>query len=223
MPPKDNPLTFGEVRLLQWWIAEGASYETRLTEGSIPEDVESILLRDYEYDVKPRSYVEVASVDPLDEEALAQLEQGGWIVRNLADENHFVEIQPAGKEVTQEQIELLDIAKEQITWLKLGGRGITDQMLSKVGQLSNLTRLQLFQNDITDEGLKSLKGLQHLESLNLYGTKVTDASIEVFESLPTLKRLYLWQTDISNSGAEQLRSTRSYLDVDTGIEISTDL
>jgi len=219
MPPADNPLTFGEVRLLQWWIAEGASYETRLTESSVPEDVQTILLRDYKYDVKPRSYVEVVSVELLGDDVQAQLEQGGWIARKLSEGNNFIEVEPMGDEVSQEQMDMLVAAKEQITWLKLGGNGVTDQMLTVIAQLPNLTRLQLFKNPITDEGVKNLRDLKHVESLNLYGTEVTDNSIEVFESLPTLKRLYLWQSKVSVEGAEKLRSSRPYIDVDTGYEV----
>lgn len=222
MPPKGDPLTFGEVRLLQWWISQGASFESKLTEGAVPDDVKMILLREYQYDVKPRSYVEVATVEPLDEEAYAKLESSGLKARMLASKNYFLEVDLIGDTVTQDQIEALLIAKEQITWLNLGKRGVTDEMLSVIGQLPNLTRLRLQQNPITDQGLTSLQGLSHLESLNLYGTAVTDTSMDVFKSLPALKRLYLWQTKVTADGVENLRSARQHLDVDTGFELPSE-
>jgi len=212
MPPKGDPLTFGEIRLLQWWIDQGASFESKLTEGEVPEDVKTILLREYKYDVKPRSYVEIASVEPLNEEAYAKLEASGLKVRMLATENYFLEVNPIGDTINQDQIEALLLAKEQITWLNFGKSGVTDEMLSVIGQLPNLTRLRLQQNPITDQGLTSLEGLSHLESLNLYGTEVTDNSLEIFESFLTLKRLYLWQTGVTADGAEDLRSARQNLE-----------
>ena len=222
MPPKGEPLTFGEVRLLQWWIAGGASFESKLTEGSVPDDVKAILLRDLAYDMKPRSYVEVASVEPLTEDAYAKLESSGLKVRMLASENYFLEVGPMGDSISQEQIDALLVAKEQITWLNLGKSGVTDDMLGVIGQLPNLTRLRLQQNPITDQGITALEGLQHLESLNLYATQVSDGSLELFKTFPALRRLYLWQTAVTSEGADNLRTAKKHLDVDTGYELSSE-
>ncbi len=222
MPLKGPPLTYGEVRLLQWWIAQGASFESRITEASVPEDVKSVLLRDYEYDMKPRSYVEVASVEPLDEESYAKMESSGLKVHMLAAENYFLEVGPKGDSVTKDQMEALLMAKEQITWLNLGKAGVTDEMLSVISQLPNLTRLRLQQNPITDQGVASLEGLKHLESLNLYGTEVTDTSLDVFRTFPALRRLYLWQTEVTTDGVENLKSERQHLDINTGFELPDD-
>ena len=86
-------------------------------------------------------------------------------------------MKPTTRNVSKSQIELLLRAKEQITWLNLSNKNITNDMLKTIGQLDNLTRLKLNNNPITDLGISYLTNLNHLEILNLYGSSVTEKSI----------------------------------------------
>ncbi len=53
MPPQGERMTFAEVRLLEYWLNEGAdtSYVFQLDE--VPEDIKALLQRDYALDLRP--------------------------------------------------------------------------------------------------------------------------------------------------------------------------
>jgi hypothetical protein len=222
MPTKGTPLTFTEIKLLSWWIDIGADSSQRLTEVEVPEDIKTLLMRDYKLDTRPKPYVETANTSPLAEGAKNALEEAGFSVQILAANSNFVEIGPkvVRSEVSSEQVQALLEAKDQITWINFGEAGLSDDDLKVIGQLPELTRLRLEKNNITDAGIAHLKGLTHLESLNLYDTKVTDASIDLIAALPALKKVYLWQTEVSQDGVEALRSKRPEMMIDTGFQFA---
>ena len=91
-------------------------------------------------------------------------------------------------------------------------------MLVSVGQLTNLTALNLNNNPITDEGLANITELKHLEVLNLYGTSVTDNSLLYLKNLSALKRIYIWKTEISKQGVNDLIQEIPGLQVVGGID-----
>lgn len=200
-------LGFEEVKLIGWWIEEGADFEKTIAEVNVPKDIKYILEENWKVSLVKKSYVETASVSPVSEEIMKNLMDVGFTGSPLASGNNFLDIRynKLGETPTQADLEKLVNAKEQITWLNLANQNITDEMLSTIGQLSNLTRLQIQQNPISDSGIASLEGLTNLETLNLYGTDVTDAALSSIEKLPNLKKLFLWQTKVTPEGAEGLK------------------
>ena len=143
----------------------------------------------------------------------------------LASENNFLDIRynKLGVTPSVSDLEALAQAKEQITWLNLANRNISDEMLSTIGTFSNLTRLQIQQNPITDKGITALAKLKNLESLNLYGTEVTDAALSTIEQLPNLEKLFLWQTKVTPEGVENLQSKLPKLKVELGTSMAKKL
>ncbi|MDP4680386.1 MAG: hypothetical protein NWS46_08480 [Cyclobacteriaceae bacterium] len=217
MPPKGDPLTYSELKILEWWMASGASYEARLTTNEVPKEIHTLLLRDFGVDSDRKPYYEMVKVPMLTQIDADNIQEAGFNARILSNNNYFLQVKPSSSTVTKDQLESLLPAKEQITWLYLGGSGVTDEMLGTIGVLSNITRLRLQNNSITDEGVKSLNGLIHLESLNLYGNAVTDASLPVIQKMTSLKRVYLWQTEVTDTAVEELRKARPDLEVQLGI------
>lgn len=217
MPPKGDPLTYSELKILEWWVESGAAYDATLTTNEVPEEIQALLLRDFDVDSEPKPYYEMVKVPMLAQTEIDKIIESGFSARILSNENYFLQVKPTTKTVTKEQLESLLAAKEQITWLYLGDRGVTDEMLGTIGQLTNVTRLRLQNNSITDAGLKNLKALTHLESLNLYGNAITDESISLIQEMTSLKRVYLWQTEVSDASVEELRKARPDMDVQLGI------
>lgn len=217
MPPKGSVMTFDEIKIMEWWINSGMSFETYLSEMEIPEDIKVILLRTFGVDAVKKSYVEKIQVTPVEEMIAEELKAMGFELSPLAENNHLLEVS-VNDSVTSGEIEALLKAQEQITWLNLGGSDIQDDMLNYIGKLPNLTRLRLEKNTISDTGVAYLTDLKHLESLNLYGTAVTDRCLESIGQLPALKRVFLWQTAVTQEGVEALKSKREDLEVDLGFQ-----
>lgn len=222
MPPKGDPLTYSELKLIEWWINEGASFENKLSDIIVTEEIQTLLLRDYKLDTSPKPIYDLLMAPPLEVDVANQLTSGGFELSKLSSDHLLYQVGTNLDSLSKEQIQSLLTAKEQITWLNLSNKEISDDMLSIIGQLPNLTRLRLQNNPITDEGIAHLKSLENLESLNLYGTSITNKSLALLKELPKLKRTFLWQTQVTQEAVAELKDIRPDLDVQIGINKKAD-
>lgn len=221
MPPEGDPLSFQEIKVIEWWINSGANVEASITSMEVSDEIKSLLMEEYGLDTKPRPFVELIKVDPIDAGVIAELEQNGFRVNTLAETNNLLSVSAkAGAEITAENIASLVKAEKHITWLNLAKLKLTDNMLSGIGKLSNLSRLRLEQNPITDAGIKELSGLKNLESLNLYATEVSDAGLSSIEGLNNLKNLYLWQSKVTREAADKFIESHPGIEVNMGFEFA---
>jgi len=221
MPPEGDPLSFQEIKLIEWWINSGADINASITSMEISDEIKNLFMTQYGLDTKPRPFVELIKVEPIDEKIVAELEQNGFRVSTLAETNNLLSVSAkSGAEIKTENIESLVKANKHITWLNLAKLELTDAMLASIGKLSNLSRLRLEQNPISDEGLKALGGLKNLESLNLYATQVSDAGLESLKGLNNLKNLYLWQSQVTKEGADKFKESHPGLDINMGVELA---
>lgn len=96
------------------------------------------------------------------------------------------------------------------TGLRTGFRftNITDQSCAILGQLRNLTRLDLRGNNITDGGVAHFSRLRRLSFLELSGSKVTDAGLASLAGLTNLWELGLNNLKVTDSGLRHLESMR---------------
>ena len=218
-------LGFDEVKLIGWWIDEGAAFDTPISEMSIPKDVKYILENNLKVSLTKKSYVETATVTPVANTIMEHLTELGFSGSPLASGNNFLDIRynKLGETPSISDLAILAQAKEQITWLNLANRNISDEMLDIIGTFSNLTRLQIQQNPITDKGIAALAKLKNLENLNLYGTKITDTALGTLEHLPNLEKLFLWQTKVSPESVENIQSKLPKLKIELGTSIAKKL
>lgn len=214
MPLKGEPMTFQEIRLLEWWLNEGASFEARLSDQTIAADIATVLKEQYEIDLSEKSYFEKNKVAAVSQSTIQKLTDTGFEVKTLMEGNGWLEVSYEGEKL-EDLSPLLD-AKEQITWLDVSNTQLNDETLSIVNELPNLTRLRLQNNPITDAGIQQLTALLHLTSLNLHHTEITDETLSFVTQFPALKRLYVWETKVTNEGVDALRKERSEVEVDHG-------
>lgn len=215
MPPKGIPMTYQEVRLLEYWIKEGLSFELPITDKQIPSDIKVIIEEHYQASTKKIPYVEQVTVDAAEEEMVQEVQTAGFKIQRLAANTNFMEASYVG-ELTKEKLQKLLAVQEQVTHLNLSDTDLKDDWMPLVGKFSNLTKLRLEKNDIGDQGIAPLKELSHLETVNLYGTKVTDQGLSVFKDMPNLQRIYLWQSSVTKDGVSDLTANRPNLLVDIG-------
>lgn len=223
MPPGGKtPLSYNEVKLIEWWLSSGADFETSVLETGVDPEMKFVLAQLYGLDTDPKSYVERAVVDAVNQESLASLTDAGYYAQPIAANNNFIEVKKKRtSEIDKTTLNLMGNVKEQVTWLHLGGAGLRDSDLNFLEGMTNLTRLHLENNPITEEGLKVIEGLPHIESLNLYGTDVTSAVLEVLKTLPSLKKVFLWQSKVTPEEAENIQEALPEVEVDGGILVSS--
>jgi uncharacterized membrane protein len=224
MPPDGKePMTEDEVKLLAWWINEGADFKKKVGELKVSEEIAKILgvgaggapasvAKQSVPDILPtlqaksaeNAVIEALSKDKID-------------ISPIANGSPFLQVK-VNQDFSEAKLDALQKIAAQTTWLDLKRTNITDSQLKKLATLKNLTELRLEMTNISDEGLKNLESLTNLQYLNLYGTKVTDAGLKSLEKLPNLRSVYLWQTGVSKAGAESLQTAKPQLKIDLGLD-----
>lgn len=216
-----TPLSYNEVKLIEWWLDSGADFENSVIEAGVDPEMKFVLAQLYGLDTDPKSYVERASVAAAEPESLTLLTEAGFYAQPIAANNNFIEVKKKRTtDIDKSSLQLIENVKEQVTWLQVGGADLNDADLLFLKGMDNLTRLQLENNPITDEGLKVIEGLPHLESLNLYGTEVTGGLLESLKTLPSLKKVFLWQTNVTAEEAEEIQAALPNAEVDIGISLA---
>jgi len=222
MPPQGEPLDFAQVRLLEYWIAEGADTLAVLDPKNTPADIKLLLARDYGLDLSPKLFVETIHAPALPAQKIQTLEELNWAITPLVPGGSALEAKPRpGKDIDPAALaELAKLAPEQVSYLSLDRLPFTDADLAPLSAFKNLNRLRLNGTKITTATVEKLSRLPHLESLNLYDTEVDDAVFAHLQRFPALKRLYLWQTKVSPEAAATFAEAHPAIDVDTGFKFS---
>jgi len=216
MPPVGDPLTYDEIKIVEWWIEQGASSNVKVSDVEVAENIKPVLLRRYGLDTHPKPYYEMVNIEPLDSVQISALIQNGFSVKSLGAENSLLDVKFIGNKLSLKQLKSLEPAAAHITWLSLAETNVTDEWLSTLSSFENLTRLQLEKTDISDKGVAAISNLKHLIALNLYGTKVTDACLEDVQKMEGLQRIYLWGTKVNATAAKSLEENKEGLEVIRG-------
>ncbi len=205
MPPKGEPLSYTELKLIEWWIESGASFDAKLTKNDRSTELDALLLRDYKIDTRPKPYYERVRVDSVSRKQLTELRLAGWKVSRLSATHRMLDANLDQEVLTLDLLDKLLIAREQLTWLDLSNKSLETGVLKRLGEFTNLTSLKLSRCTFSEEELAGLKDLQHLEVLNLYGTNLSDTSVSALTGIKSLKKIYVWQTKISEEGLIMLQ------------------
>lgn len=223
MPPQGEPLDFAQVRLLEYWIAEGADTLAVLDPKNTPADIKLLLARDYGLDLSPKLFVETIHAPALSAQKIQALEELNWAITSLVPGGSALEAKPRpGKAIDPIALaKLAELAPSQVSYLSLDRLPFTDADLAPLSAFKNLNRLRLNGTKITAAIVEKLSQLPHLESLNLYDTEVDDAVFTHLQRFPALKRLYLWQTKVSPEAVATFAEAHPAIDVDTGFKFST--
>jgi hypothetical protein len=210
MPPKGDPLTDAEVKLLKEWIDSGANFggwkgnmEGAPADAATPA---AKVAKEREHEVFYQKLA--AGLKPADEQAMTRAKEAGAQIFQLKADLPLLRVDflTGVSKCTDDKVAALLPLKEQIAQLDLGRTAITDGALKTVGQLSRLASLDLRQTKVTDAGLEALTGLKNLQTLNLYGTEVTDAGLAHLAAIKSLKQVFLWGSKATEGGAGKLKA-----------------
>jgi ABC-type Fe3+-hydroxamate transport system substrate-binding protein len=105
-------------------------------------------------------------------------------------------------------------SQDRPRYLVLNGQHVTDQRLSKIHAMKELTALGLNGTAVTDNVLTQLDGLNDLSYLFLNDTEITDRGLPNLRSLARLRYVSLKQTQVTRRGVEQLAQLAPGLDID---------
>lgn len=213
MPPKGVALTYTEVKMVQWWINTGASFDKSIKDTDITEEMIALLKRDYDIDMEPKPYYMQHPIASIDSSVVSAMTDVGWAVKPLSSEVSYLQVSGKGKPINSTMLTALEMAKEHIIWLDLSNMDITDEALKTVGSLENLTQLLMNNSKISDTGMQQLQNLTHLEVLNIYNTPISDEGLQTLKSNSALRKIYIWQTNVTAIGIGDLKGNLPNLSV----------
>ena len=223
MPPSGRrPLPDEHIKLIGWWIDQGAPFdESTIAQLSPDEEVRGILDR---MASEAQEAAFALQVPPADPAALQALKDLGVLVMPLSQETNLLQATflNVSEDFSDSDLALLQPLAEQMAWLNLGRSAITDEGMKYLKPLTNLSKLHLEKTAVTDDGLAHLSDMERLEYLNLYGTTVSDNGLEHLKTLKTLKALYLWQSNATKEGASKLEMEIPGLETNLGYELTAD-
>lgn len=220
MPTTGLPLSYNQIRLIEWWINAGASFEKTLGDFDIPGDIQNLLREEYGISFKQKSAIDAIVVEAATQEDIDLVKEKGFLLSRISENNNLLDIEFKGldEEISTSQFDALLKIKNQITWLALPNSKISKTQMAVISQMQNLTRLRLQNNPITDTSVQKIENLPVLESLNLNETEITDEALVSIRKMIGLKTVYLWQTKVSAEAIGQLKKERPDLEIVQGFQ-----
>jgi uncharacterized membrane protein len=231
MPPRGKrQLAPREIDAIQRWIRSGSPFgEVPLESSSVPAMNMPAVMKPELTAVESESPAVVEPVSPAaqpeagpsipaaDESLLASLRERQVIITHLTGKENGLGINLVNAKMPDAgTMSELSGLRDQTVQLKLTGQPVQDEDLRSLGQLPNLTHLQLERTLITDDAIAVINGYTRLEQLNLYGTAVTDKGLAQLARNKKLKKLYLWNTNVSSRGVKALQQANPGLRIETG-------
>jgi len=197
LPPEDKdfmptdgkpPLTASEIKVIELWIASGASSSLAANEvrGAPPvpasEQPAVPLAKDY----RPQLPLIMSLEHELGVHLVPRSRnpEDGLILRTAS----------APERCGDAALARLKAIGNLIVDAELARTKITDAGLGTLATFPNLRVVDLAHTAVTSAGVPTLARLNRLQSLNLTATAVDDAGVALLRRKPTLKRLYLFET-----------------------------
>ena len=188
--PSDGkpPLSADEIKIIELWIASGASPTKPLADyptAPVPRRARMAHVP-LAPDWRPRAG-EIAALEK---------ELGVKLVprSQIATDGLILRTASAPSRCDDAALAKLAPIASFIVDAELARTKITDAGLKALAACENLRSLDLTRTAVTSDGVAAVAGLKKLEVLNLTGTSIDDAGVARLKELPMLKRLWLFGT-----------------------------
>ncbi len=216
MPPEGEAALSGdEIRILERWIALGASDTLRLNHLETTDPLAN-LIKDM---MEPDPLEKWAKLPFVADSTLKRLSSDYLTITRLAGSTNALRIAmyPPPEYKAKTILGLRPIA-DNVVELDFSGLPIGVRELAVVSTFGNLEWLEIDRTPITDAEIDTLKILSNLRLLKAYETNIGDKSIELFRNWKNLQKLYVWQTKISSEALEELKAENPDLLIEDGID-----
>jgi len=211
LPPTDDdfmpaehkrPLSTDEVRLIETWIASGASgtqpVDAVKTETSAPADQAASAEINFEEIDPAEVEKERAAQAPI----VAQIQKripNILAYRSRTSADVVMTASWLGSKFGDDEMKALGPISDRIVAADFSNTAITDRSATALAGMKNLRQLRLMHTNLTDTTIQALGTLEQLESLSVFDTRVTASSLPVLARLPKLRHVYVGNTKITAS------------------------
>jgi uncharacterized membrane protein len=196
------PLTASEIKVIELWIASGASSSLPAIEvrGAPPLPVKEAQVLPVASDYRPK----LSLITSLEQELGVRLVPRS---RNPGD-GLILRTVSAPERCDDAAVARLKAIGSLIVDAELARTKVTDAGLKALATFNNLRAVDLAHTAVTSAGVPILARLDHLESLNLTATAVDDAGVSALRRKQTLKRLYLFETKCTAQSELESRNVK---------------
>jgi uncharacterized membrane protein len=196
------PLTASEIKVIELWIASGASSSLPAIEvrGAPPLPTKEVPVLPVASDYRPK----LSLITSLEQELGVRLVPRS---RNPGD-GLILRTVSAPERCDDAAIAQLKVIGSLIVDAELARTKVTDAGLKTLATFTNLRAVDLAHTAVTSAGVPILARLDHLESLNLTATAVDDAGVSAVRKKQTLKRLYLFETKCTAQSELESRNVK---------------
>ncbi len=215
MPAQNKPpLPANEIKLIQMWIAAGASSTQRVEAAMNLASIASSA---------PPAEVTFQKIDPalvardraLLASAVAQLQQqfpGAVEYESRGSANLTVDMSLAGAKFGDRDMAALQPVAARIVEADFSNTAITDRSAGAIAAMTHLRVLRLNRTKVTDATVLALASLQQLESLSVFGTAISPAALPPMSRMARLSHVYAGETKVSanTSIPEDLKNKVSF-------------
>lgn len=204
---KKKPLSASDVKLIEVWIAEGAS-RTLSAEalGAVPGNAPNEAMAEVAFpDIDPAAVArERTAVAPILWRVQLRLPNiVEYESRTSAD--LVVNASWRGCKFGDDELAELAALSPSIVAADFSGTAITDRSARFIAAMRKLRHLRLAHTAITDNTIEGLGTLDQLESLSVFDTRVTESSLSVLTRLAKLRKVYASGTRIPHDVALPLQ------------------
>ena len=222
MPPKGKPqLNEKQINLLHWWIANGNSFDKKVSEIEQPDKIKTVLLslqsKPGDNEKAKPGFIPTKAVEKASVSSLIALQKQSVIVLPVeANSNYLMANFVSIPKVDAKTIALLTPIQKQLIDLKLGAVKLTESSLKVIGGCTELRKLSIQHSNISDSGMHYLRSLEELQFLNLVGTAVTADGLMQLKGLKHLNSIYIGNTAINKSDWPKLVVAFPKVKLDSG-------
>lgn len=218
MPPAGKPqLTEKELKLIAWWINEGADFNKKVKELKATAEIKLILanlstptISQAEPDVPKEN------IDAADEKVIVLIKNEGVTIVPVAINSNYLLVNFNGREVKETVWENLKKIGDNVVWLKAKNLTVGNGNLEVIQLMKNLYQLDLSSSNIKNEDLAKLAELKNLRVLNLNYTNVSFQGLEALKNLKSLRSIYLFSSKISKTDWPKLKAMFPKTQLDSG-------
>jgi len=229
MAPKEKTqLTAAEIKLLQWWIGSGASFDKPVSRLAQDNAMHAVLAAFQDGTAGPvaegaevtlniaDSTIPATPAPQAPADAIRRLQNAGALVLPVAQGSNYLSVSFPSESVGAVAIQTLPQLKDQLVSLKCSFTTVGDEIIPVAAACQHLVRLWLDHTKITGKNLGDLGGLANLRYLNLTGAMVGAGDVGKLKGMPKLARLYLYKTKVERGEFAALQREFPHTVLDSG-------
>ncbi|MCP9756738.1 hypothetical protein EGI26_16350 [Lacihabitans sp. CCS-44] len=202
MPPKGKTqLSNEELKIINWWIKEGASFDKKANQLNQTTEIKQALLTFQAGNVvaKGISNVPEKDVEKGSEESIVLLKTSGILAITVAANSNYLLVNLRGIDPSAKDIEALKSLKKQVVWFNAANLKNAEGLANLFKELNEIRVLHLNKTNFSDKAMAEISYLSHLQTLNLSHTLVTEKGLEKLKDLKELQKVFLYKSKVKFS------------------------